>query len=221
MASPLFWLTVYISSCQFLLSVTVSNPVSSCGSDKFRAAESCWYLSGWADDCVWSTARVCSAAIIVVVVIVFFCRTRYSASQLHSSGSASLLRRHSTVHYFRHRTPTNHKPAGPDCPAVSGCVWLALCTAQRFSIISGDCAAGLRHDINVPYCLKSQRGPATVSMFAQCDDVRRASLETVSTNHIPAVMCSLFSSSSATTASYTVWNSRRFVILGLSDKHHD
>jgi len=70
---------------------------------------------------------------------------------LHSSRSALLHRRHSSVYYLRHRTPTNHKLTAsvrPSvCPSVSAsasmtrCVWQALCTAQRFSIIFGDCTA--------------------------------------------------------------------------------
>jgi len=73
---------------------------------------------------------------------------------LHSSRSALLHRRHSSVYYLRHRTPTDHKLTASvrlsvyssvfASVSVSGFVRQALCTAQRFSIIFGDWAAGRR-----------------------------------------------------------------------------
>ena len=135
---------------------------------------------GWTQFCVWSTGRVCD--VLSALNDRHHRRhRRYSASRLHSSRSASLHRRHSSVYYLRHRTATNHKLTASECLSVS--VSSCVCTPQRFSIISGDCAAlvgcRLRHDINVQHCLNCQRRgrpagvPCRASMFAQCDDARQ------------------------------------------------
>jgi len=54
---------------------------------------------------------------------------------LRSSHSAPLHRRHSSLYYLRHRTPTNHKPTASVPPSVclSVRLYVWLCSSARHS----------------------------------------------------------------------------------------
>jgi len=97
--------------------------------DTFSVAKSSVVRFVWALVSVWSTGRVCDVLRALNDRHHRRHRRRYSASRLHSSRSASLHRRHSSVYYLRHRTATNHKLTASDCLSVS--VSIAVCARHN------------------------------------------------------------------------------------------